>query len=443
MGAQHQHGMLFLLLTIAAAVNWISLTVEGSSVCSANDERQECSNVDVDVGNTDCTDQVEECKIWASTGECAKNPSYMLAACRRSCNTCEYEFNSNSFGTPQLINSPYAKEVVSTSVEYMKNILANPKYNSVRDECRNNNENCSIWAMGTGCDDNPKFMKLECAPACKSCDYVLEMKTKCAMDPNGKDAIEVGEMDALFERIVRTADYANWQPSVLSRPTKQDEINEDGSYASILSCEEDITNPCSALGGGPWIITLDNFISIDEISVLKEWGAKLGYERSHAGDEVVEARTSAHAWCTGECLQDPIVSSVRQKIVRVTGIPEENYESFQLLKYTEGQYYRAHTDFIEDHTKQAHGPRLLTFFIYFNEVEKGGATRFPTLQWPEGLTVEPRQGRVLIWPSVLDRDLLSEDPQTFHEAMPVEAGEKYSANVWIHTRDFQLRLVIS
>ena len=118
----------------------------------------------------------------------------------------------------------------------------------------------------------------------------------------------------------------------------------------------------------------------------------------------------------------------------MTGIPYDNYECFQLLKYTVGQFYLAHDDHIEYHTEQSHGPRLLTFFIYFNEVEEGGGTRFPKL---DNLTVYPKKGRVLIWPSITDDGSWETEYRTTHEAMRVEAGEKYAANAWIHMRDFQ------
>jgi len=254
----------------------------------------------------------------------------------------------------------------------------------------------------------------------------LDMKTKCTPDPEGKDAIEAGEMDALFKRMIRKAESENMQPTVLSRPNPK-------NGEPTTPCEGDITNPCNAQIG-PWVLTLENFITPEEISSLLSWGSKMGYERSQAGDEIVSARTSAHAWCVDDCMEDPIVTKVRQRIVDVTGISENNYECLQLLKYQPGQYYKPHNDFIEKHVRLSPGPRLLTFFIYFNEVEKGGGTRFPKLN---GLTVEPKQGRVLIWPSVLDENLYMEDAQTMHEAMAVEAGEKYAANAWIHTRDFQ------
>ena len=71
----------------------------------------------------------------------------------------------------------------------------------------------------------------------------------------------------------------------------------------------------------------------------------------------------------------------------------------------------------------------------------------------------PKLGRAVLWPSVLDSDLLTGErqraprqavngassrlpsrtgePKTHHEAVTVEAGVKYAANLWIHLYDFK------
>lgn len=64
---------------------------------------------------------------------------------------------------------------------------------------------------------------------------------------------------------------------------------------------------------------------------------------------------------------------------------------------------------------------MLTVYIYLNDVQAGGGTRFANLD----LTVTPKQGRVVIWPSVLNHNTTAEDPRTEHEALPVEEGVKY------------------
>jgi prolyl 4-hydroxylase len=79
------------------------------------------------------------------------------------------------------------------------------------------------------------------------------------------------------------------------------------------------------------------------------------------------------------------------------------------------------------------GPRILTVFLYLNDVQGGGGTHFGRLS----LTVMPKKGRALIWPSVLDEDPLEWDERTHHEALEVTAGVKYGANAWLHLRDYK------
>jgi prolyl 4-hydroxylase len=92
------------------------------------------------------------------------------------------------------------------------------------------------------------------------------------------------------------------------------------------------------------------------------------------------------------------------------------------------------TDYIENRTERAQGVRILTVFLYLNDVEEGGGTRFTDLD----ITVQPKKGRALIWPSVLDANPDVKDDRTHHEALPVKKGIKYGANAWIHQRDFKI-----
>jgi prolyl 4-hydroxylase len=136
---------------------------------------------------------------------------------------------------------------------------------------------------------------------------------------------------------------------------------------------------------------------------------------------------------------DPATVVVREKFANLTQIPDDNSEYLQLLRYEVGQFYGSHHDYIGHHKDRALGPRILTVFLYLNDVEAGGGTNFPNLGDPAagGLTVMPKQGRVLVWPSVIGANPHEKDGRTQHQALPVEAGIKYSANGWIHLRDFK------
>ena len=75
----------------------------------------------------------------------------------------------------------------------------------------------------------------------------------------------------------------------------------------------------------------------------------------------------------------------------------------------------------------------MTFFLYLSDVEGGGGTNFPELD----ITIEPKRGRALIWPSVYNNDPMMQDPRMIHEALEVTAGTKFAANGWFHMYDFE------
>lgn len=60
-------------------------------------------------------------------------------------------------------------------------------------------------------------------------------------------------------------------------------------------------------------------------------------------------------------------------------------------------------------------------------------TNFPRL----GMTVQPKKGRAVLWPSVFDEQPNVKDGRSEHQALPVIKGVKYGCNAWIHMRDFK------
>ena len=70
--------------------------------------------------------------------------------------------------------------------------------------------------------------------------------------------------------------------------------------------------------------------------------------------------------------------------------------------------------------------------MYLSDVEAGGGTDFPDL----GITIQPKLGRALLWPSVRNEAPLEKDRRMQHQALPVEKGVKFAANAWIHMHDY-------
>ena len=71
-------------------------------------------------------------------------------------------------------------------------------------------------------------------------------------------------------------------------------------------------------------------------------------------------------------------------------------------------------------------------FLYLNNVEEGGETNFPKLK----ISVKPKIGRAVLWPSVISSDPTKIESMTYHEAKPVKKGIKYGANSWYHLYDY-------
>lgn len=246
----------------------------------------------------------------------------------------------------------------------------------------------------------------------------------------------------MFERIVSSGEWDHLQPVIHSAPDyyipKRLRQNESSSVGAANAVNDD-----NVQLGGPWIVTFDNFLSSREADRLIELGYEEEYKQSvdvgtlqfdgSYGEDINDGRTSKNAWCQYSCYHDPTSKTVMDRISNVTGVPEPYSEFLQLLKYEPGEYYRSHHDFIDYQRERPCGPRILTFFLYLSDVEEGGGTMFNDLN----ITVQPKRGRALLWPSVKDENLNAWEHKTHHEALPVISGKKFAANAWLHLRNFK------
>jgi len=212
-------------------------------------------------------------------------------------------------------------ENLEKSKNYMKEVVVGPEFDGVRKNCMIRNEFCSFWAAIGECDANPSYMKLQCAPSCQTCEQ-LSFDKRCPFDKDAPTALNPGDLNKMFERIV--ADHRNKDRlKILSQPPS-----------------------------GPWVVTLDEFLTSDECQKLIDLGGQRGYERSKdVGKEKFDgtydsveskSRTSSNAWCVDECYEDDTTQNVLSRIQNLTGVPEENYEYLQLLQYQETQFYGSH-----------------------------------------------------------------------------------------------------
>jgi prolyl 4-hydroxylase len=251
----------------------------------------------------------------------------------------------------------------------------------------------------------------------------------------------------MFERMVATAPGNRTLPDDERRRLAEDGMTEYSVVVHSRPSEEPATeiNAVNDKSLPPWVITFENFLTPEECDTMIQLGYKTGYKRSEdVGKQKLDGtvdsmkstgRTSENAWCstrTSGCREEEVPVRLHKRMSTVMGIPPENSEDMQLLKYEVGQFYKTHHDYIPHQKARQCGPRILTFFIYMSDVEAGGGTNFPNLD----LTIMPKKGRALLWPSVYDHDPMKDDQRMMHQALPVEAGTKFAANGWIHMFDY-------
>ena len=95
----------------------------------------------------------------------------------------------------------------------------------------------------------------------------------------------------------------------------------------------------------------------------------------------------------------PIVSSIEERLARITILPAYHGEDMQVLKYGLGQKYDAHHDVGELDSKSGAqlasegGHRVMTVLLYLSDVEEGGETAFPDSEWIDPSMPATRTGR--------------------------------------------------
>jgi len=449
------------------------------------DDEHQVVNVDWGVDNDN--EDKEDCEDWASVGLCKsiEDVPFMLSKCKYSCMVCippeEEEFD---IGEPQEILDVdlihRTVEIMIQTSHYMTYKVmdtTNTKYATTRRDCRNLDAYCSHYAAMGDCnpnrEDDYEWMVLNCAPTCQVCE-LLDYSVRC---PIPEDAVEALSRDggefglhAMFERIVGERaltekqveagmEQLNYTTTIYSRPLDEMNMDRNMDHQGRQSGNDNDNDNIDIIDG-PWVVVLDNFLTDEECDRLIQLGKDQEYKPSTeqrinrdgtaTENTVSRRRTSTNTFCHN-CREDAIAGCVTDKIATITGFPVEFSEDLQLLQYRPGQFYKRHHDFIPAHKYGPSGPRLVTVLLYLNDMEvvegdsdssdssnssKSGATRFNELaEGADPVDVVPKKGRALIWPSVLDEDILTEDGRTDHEALVVERGMKYAANAWLHLRD--------
>ncbi|WP_409294134.1 2OG-Fe(II) oxygenase [Peribacillus sp. SCS-26] len=180
----------------------------------------------------------------------------------------------------------------------------------------------------------------------------------------------------------------------------------------------------------PLVVVLGNVLSYEEcdeliqLSIARIQRSKIGADRN-----INEIRTSSGMFF--EQNENDTIYKIEKRISSIMGIPIENSDGIQILNYKPGQEYRPHYDFFSSTSKAAQNNRISTLVIYLNDVEEGGETFFPNLNF----SVTPQKGLAVYFEYFYQDQSLNE--LTLHGGAPVIQGEKWVATQWMRRQKFR------
>ena len=288
--------------------------------------------------------------------------------------------------------------------------------------CRDSDPSCPDRAARNDCINAPGWMVMKCSRSCEAC-HLRDPQVRCRRDLlNVKQtpALVPGGVEAFFQSLLVSQRVQCYDSQQAGRRSGSNEGYCGRALGRHFGQLRHRTRRSEYIGHG--------VVPIRAGRRTKGRVDKYG-EQSKI---VSKSRTSENAWCTGH-ESHPSTVEVMSRIEKVTGIPTENYESFQVLRYQLGQEYRAHHDMSRTDNRLACGASgVYTFFLYLSDVEEGGETGFPLIKRPSGISikVKPTRGTALVWPSVKSirpRRILGRTVA----ALPVIKGTKFAANAWI------------
>ncbi|MEP9408359.1 2OG-Fe(II) oxygenase [Peribacillus frigoritolerans] len=178
----------------------------------------------------------------------------------------------------------------------------------------------------------------------------------------------------------------------------------------------------------PLIVVLENVLSDEECDGLIELSKdKMNRSKIGVTHEVNEIRTSSSMFFQEN--EYDIITKIEKRISTIMNIPVEHGEGIQILKYTPGQEYKPHFDFFTSSSIAAKNNRISTIILYLNDVEHGGETFFPKLNF----SVFPRKGMAVYFEYFYNDKNLNE--LTLHGGAPVITGEKWVATQWMRRQN--------
>jgi hypothetical protein len=310
-------------------------------------------------------------------------------------------------------------EKQSESAEY--------SYKRHKSSCRNELEDCILHAANGACEeenDVRQYMLQHCRPACFACQKEDDVRAPAGVGSEMRSSSSSGSRESQFQQHQHCPlpddplEGLVWQPGsshhmfrrIVQEDRRSSKIlraagspSSSGKIVTIYSQPRSI-NPIKPIANAnePWIVAIDDFLTTEQCDVLIELGEATPFTSSvsssrrdagrHRGggndDDDDDSSTDDDAFQTAACVSDQcrehfVMVQVLEKIRQVTGIPMQNYEPLQWRKYNgtttttsqgveedvDDDVTMLHHDYEPSHFTRFQGPRIMTVFLYLNNVD--------------------------------------------------------------------------
>lgn len=176
---------------------------------------------------------------------------------------------------------------------------------------------------------------------------------------------------------------------------------------------------------------LENVIDQEKIKEIISYATPRLVDSKVLGGRNSSVRNSQQCWIPKD---NPIAKPIYEKVSRIFGIPIENAEDLQVVRYQPNQYYNEHHDSCCTASKECEeferlgGQRRLTVLMYLNDSFTDGETYFPRL----GIKMKAKPGDAVVFYPLAENAQCH--PHALHAGLPVTSGEKWIANIWFRER---------
>ena len=264
---------------------------------------------------------------------------------------------------------------------------------------------------------------------------------------SGLDILVYGQESAWVRRVILPALVSNlpcqWNLINCDELSEVNAVTETKCiFDTVRTGELPAGCTLETLSREPRVYVVRDFLSDEECDQIIALAGD-GMQQSITVDmETGEAVTAHHRTSTSKWLKRgvaPVVAAVEDRIARLISLPAGHGADINLLHYRIGQEYGAHDDVFDPDvpglqtTLAQAGQRLLTILLYLADVESGGETIFPKVNF----AFKPQKRAALLFYNVLPDGKI--DRLSHHGSAPVRKGEKWVATKWIMERNLDDR----